>query len=262
MIWGMLAMIAGSLLLIGCKKEEVAETDLTSAEDQSQGELNYDLVFKQVDLAANDNGLKKGAYPIVTIDTSVSPRTMNVYYGETNYLCLDGNYRRGTINVSWTGRYRADGTIISITFDKFYQNDNLVEGTKTVTNVGRNTNGKMVFTIVVNGKITNTAGTSHTWNSNRTRTWIEGEGTPVVTDDIYEITGTTSGVNRNGISYTSTITEKLRVDLGCEWRITSGVIEITPSGKSMRKVDFGNGACDKIITVTVNGKTKTFERRK
>jgi hypothetical protein len=259
---GVLAMCFTSLLFFGCKKEKEIETDLTSAEDQSQGEITYDLIFKQVDLAAGENGLKKGSFPIVTIDSLSVPNSMRIYYGETNFLCLDGNFRRGTIMVNWTGKYRQTGTTINIGFDKYLQNNNLIEGTKTVVNAGRNTDGNLEFSILVNGKITNSSGMTHTWNSTRKRVWMQGEETLLLTDDIYEITGKTSGFNRNGLAYTSNISEKLKVELGCEWRITSGKIEITPEGKSMRVLDFGAGTCDKTVSVTINGKTKTFERRK
>lgn len=258
-----LAVIAGSLMFAGCKKSESEDTDITSAEDQSQAEMVYDQVFKQVDEASNDQGLKK-TYPIVTIDTVASPRSMTIDYGTINFLCKDGNYRRGKILVNWTGKYREKNTVINISFDNFFQNDNQVEGTKTVTNMGRNSNGQMTFTIVVDGKITlASSGGVITWTSNRTRTWISGENTPLISsDDIYEISGSNTGINRKGNAYTATITKNLRVDLGCLWRITSGTIDITPSGKPTRTVDFGNGACDRIITVTVNGKTRTFQRNK
>lgn len=262
MKWGALAIIAGSLVIFGCKKDKETETDLSSAEDQTQAEMVYDQVFKQVDESANTMGLKKGGYPIIMIDTTASPRTMRIYYGDTNYLCLDGNYRRGSILVSWTGRYRDQGTLISIGFENFYQNDNKVSGTKTILNNGRNSSGYLNYTITVNGQIIRSDGGVHTWTSNRTRTWVAGESTLSPNDDIYEISGSASGKNRNGVSYTSTITTNLRVDLSCQWRIVSGVIEITPEGKSLRKVDFGSGACDRLVTVTVNGKTRTFERRK
>lgn len=259
---GMMAVIAIALMMTSCKKNTELDTDLTSAEDQSNGEMVYDLVYKQVDDAASDQGVKKGGYPIITIDTVANPRTMTVYYGDVNYLCKDGNYRRGTIMVSWTGKYRNSGTIINISFDKFYQNDYHVEGTKSITNGGRNASGNLFFTIVVDGKVTGPDGLAHTWKSNRTRTWIAGELTQNPLDDVYEISGNTSGVNRKGVGYNANITKNLRVELGCEWRITSGVIEITPEGKAVRTVDFGNGACDRLVTVTINGKSRTFERRK
>ncbi len=261
--WGVLAMVVSSLLFVGCKKDkEKADVDLVSAEDQSQGEMVYDQVFKQVDLAANDQGLKKGGYPIIMIDTNSSPRNMVIDYGIVNYLCTDGNYRRGIIMVSWTGKYREQNTVISISFNNFYQNNNQVEGLKNLTNMGRNENGKLKFSITVSGKITNTDGQTHQWNSNRTRIWLEGEATPLVSDDIYEISGNTSGVNRNGLIYTALITSNLLVDLGCEYRITRGIIELTPEGKAKRTIDFGSGNCDKLINVTINGKTTTIERRK
>ena len=47
--WGILAMVVGSLLFVGCKKnKEEPDADLVSAEDQSQGEMVYDQVFKVV----------------------------------------------------------------------------------------------------------------------------------------------------------------------------------------------------------------------
>ena len=262
LMWGTMALMAVSLLFTSCKRTSDTDTDTSSAEDQSQGEMIYDQVYKQVDESANTKGLQKGGYPVITVDSLVTPKTMRIYYGDSNYLCNDGSYRRGTILVSWTGRYRAQGTVISIGFSDFYQNDNKVEGTKTVTNNGRNAAGLLNFSIVVNGKITCADGRTHTWNSNRTRTWISGETTLISSDDVYEISGNTNGVNRNGLSYNATITKNLKVDLSCEWRITSGIIEITPEGKSMRTIDFGNGACDRLITVSMNGKSKTIERRK
>ncbi|MDZ4668658.1 MAG: hypothetical protein SGJ00_12360 [bacterium] len=261
-IWVLTLCLFSTLLFSSCKKNKELDTDITSAEDQSEGELVYDQIFKQVDQAAGDEGLKKGAYPIITKDTFANPKTMRINYGTSNYLCLDGNYRRGLILVSWTGRYRDAGTAIQVGFDGFYQNNNLVEGTKSITNNGPNALGELSYTIVVNGKITNPSLQSHSWNSNRTRTWVAGQNTLTALDDVYEITGTTSGTNRNGINYAAQITTKLRVELACDWRIVSGVIEVTPEGKNLRKIDFGNGACNGLVTVSVNGRTKTFSRKK
>ncbi|MFN4082524.1 MAG: hypothetical protein ACK4K9_02730 [Bacteroidia bacterium] len=255
-----------SLLTIAftsCKKNEDAkDNELATSEDMALSENVYDQVFKEVDGNATDAGLKKG-YPIITIDTLANPKSMTINYGDTNFLCRDGNYRRGKILVSWTGRYRDNGTIITTTFDGFYQNDFKVEGTKTVTNIGRNNEGFLVFNISVQGKITNTENQSITWNSTRTRTWIAGENTPRLwTDDKYLIEGSTNGVNRNGFTFTSVITKPLTIDLGCQWRIVSGTVELTPQGKPTRTIDYGNGACDRLATVTVNGRTFNITMRR
>lgn len=256
-------MVALGLSFSACKKNSNTEdSDLVSSEDQSQGETHYDQVFKEVDGASSDAGMKKGGYPIVTIDSTTSPRTMSINYGTVNFSCKDGNYRRGMILVNWNGKYRSEGTVINISFSDFYQNDNHIEGSKSISNNGRNAKDQLSFTIVVNGKVTTTTGETHTWNSNRTRTWIAGEATKEWNDDKYEITGTTNGVNRKGLTYNANITKALMVDLSCQYRFVSGIIELTPEGKSKRVIDFGNGACDNQVTVTMNGKSHIITKKR
>ena len=77
-------------------------------------------------------------------------------------------------------------------------------------------------------------------------------------DDIYSIGGTTTGKNREGRNYTTTITNNLVKKSNCKW-ITSGTLELSPDGFRTRTVDFGNGSCDDDATFTVNGQTISFK---
>lgn len=70
-------------------------------------------------------------------------------------------------------------------------------------------------------------------------------------DDVYEITGSASG-SKNGNSYTMTIIQPLVRALACNW-ISSGKMEIQPSGALLRTIDFGAGTCDDQATVTIAG---------
>jgi hypothetical protein len=255
-------MLLMSITFLSCKKDNEADTDITTVEDQSQGEMTFDLVYSEVNEAAEDLGLKKGGFPIVSVDSSVSPITMTIDYGTSNYLCKDGNLRRGVILVKWTGAYRKPGTKILITFDKFYQNNNLVEGEKSILNNGYTTKGQFSFTIEVSGKITTPSAETFTWKSNRTRYLIDGLNTATRLDDVYEITGSGSGINRKGVSFTSEITKSLKVVISCTYKLVSGIIEVKPENRLLRTIDFGTGLCDELITITVNGKTRTIPRRK
>jgi hypothetical protein len=256
----MIAMLS-ALSFYSCKKDSALDNEMTSSEDMALSEATFDQVFKEVDDNATEAGLKKG-YPIITIDSLSTPKTMNIDYGTTNFLCKDGNYRRGKILVSWTGRYRDVNTIITIGFDNFFQNDNKVEGSKTINNKGRNNLDQLTYEIVVDGKITNTANEVITWKSTRTRTWTKGESTRTWLDDEYTISGEANGINRNGLSFTGKITSPLNIKLSCEWRIVAGVIEFTPEGKATRTIDYGNGSCDRLATVTVKDKTYTITLRR
>ncbi|MCU0422105.1 MAG: hypothetical protein MUC81_04770 [Bacteroidia bacterium] len=255
---GCLFALSASLSIVACKKdkEENLDVETQTAADQSSSEGFFSDIYNQVEEASNSAGLGKSG-PTVIVDSLSTPRTMVIDYG-INTLCNDGKTRAGKIRVSWTGRYRQAGTLITITPDSFYQNGNKIEGVKTVLNNGRNTRGNLNYTVTVsNAKITFIDGRISTWNATRNREWTAGENTLAWNDDVYLITGNANGTARNGISYTSDITNALRVDLSCTHRLTAGTIEIRPTGKLSRTIDYGNGICDQTFTVSIGGRTFT-----
>jgi hypothetical protein len=89
------------------------------------------------------------------------------------------------------------------------------------------------------------------------RTWVEGSSTATPWDDAYEITGGATGINRNGIAYSMSISTPLRAEIGCPW-LVSGVVTITPDENESRVVDFGSGDCNNGFTVTVGDNVYTF----
>lgn len=256
-----LLVLLSLVILSACRKEkEPRDNDLTSALDNRIAEAAFNDMLKQADDAAKDGGLRELMDPCVvelTIDTTSMPRTLLIDFGTVNCTSQDGRQRRGKILVTFTGPYRAPGTVITITPQGYHVDDYLIQGTKTVTNLGLNSNGQTHFSVVVSGTITApNGGWTSTHQAQRVRTWIAGETTQTPWDDEYLITGSGSGVNRNGIAYTLLITQALHVKIGC-WYITAGKLEITPQGKPTRYIDFGNGNCDAGFTVTVNGVTYT-----
>ncbi|MEO8066767.1 MAG: hypothetical protein ABI599_03630 [Flavobacteriales bacterium] len=252
-----------TLSLAACRKDkdEPLNNDYTSALDNSIGEALFNDVLSQSDAAAKDNGLRAsldGCVDTVIIDLNAMPHTMLVSFGNTNCVGTDGRSRRGSILVTFTGAYADQGTVITITPQNYYVNDYKVQGTKTVTNMGPDQNGHTYFNVTVAGSITapDNSWTS-THNANRVRTWLEGEDTGNPYDDVYLITGSGNGVNRNGLAYTLAITQALRIEIGCPY-IVSGKLDIVPQGLAVRSVDFGNGGCDDDLSVTVNGNTYYF----
>jgi hypothetical protein len=190
----------------------------------------------------------------VTIDTTSSTRTITINFGTTNCLCADLRYRRGKVIATWTGRYRDSGTVINVTFDGYYVDDNNIKGTHKTTNLGRNAAGHLVYKVEVAGQIVkaNNGGTI-TWNSTRQREWLTGADTPLNwADDSYSITGSANGTTAAGESYTINITKPLVRKMTCQW-FESGTVDITPSGKATRTLDYGTTGCDANATVTISG---------
>jgi hypothetical protein len=247
--------------LSGCKKED-DDDDTSAASDNALADQAFTDVSSIADEAANGSveSFKTLSHCATVTHDSASagdPDTLTIDFGSVNCTGHDGRMRRGKIVVTYTGRYRDAGSTHTITFDNYFVNDNQVLGTKTVTNEGLNTAGHTYFTIVEDGSIILAdGGGTITRVSNRSREWIEGESTLVLSDDVYLITGSATGVSAQGTNVVATITDALRVELDCRW-ITAGKAEVTPSGRLPRIVDFGAGTCDNQATVTIG--TRTFD---
>lgn len=258
-----------SLIIVSsCRRDRDVDTDTSGARDNALAESSFNEIQTIADQAqAGDLGnyrdmndtIYLGCATIIR-DTLSTPRSITVDFGTVNCECADGKERRGKIVTSYTGSYRDSGTVITHIPVDYFINDNQITGTKTVTNMGKNSDNHTWFDISVSGTIIKAnGGGTITWISDREREWIEGESTGAGywQDDVYLITGSASGTGANGNSFTSVITEALRIELDCE-HITGGEFEFTPSNKPVRTVNFGSGACDNEITVTINGNTYTI----
>ncbi len=277
-------IIVSSLMFNSCRKDKDEDEtyDVSAAGDDALAENVFSDAFAQVkdgmqkaeDTIDGSKGISSimGDTCIITISPCITltiipfdttwPKNLIIDFGTSNCQQYppSGRNRRGKILVHCTGRYRTTGSVITTTFDNYYVDDNKVEGTKTVTNTGRNTDSNLVYSIhIIDAVITkpNNAGTIH-WNSDREREWINGESTILYPwDDEYLITGTQDGVSANGKSYTIVITSPLNVLVGCRW-VRSGTLDLNIQDIPTIAVDYGNGICDPNAVATVNGVSYPF----
>jgi hypothetical protein len=273
-----IAAIALTSTFSSCRKDkmndpEEKDKDTSSAADQSLASTTVNDMTSIADEAgrtysvssfktADTEGILSTSCATVTVDSSAAPaRTITVNFGTSNCLCNDGRYRRGALVFAFTGKYRDSLTVITVTPQSYFVNDNQVTGTKSITNKGHNASNHLVYEINANIQIikANGAGTV-SWQSTRQREWVSGESTMVWSDDVYSITGNASGTNANGHTFTSVITTPLvrNMAIGCRKHFVSGVLEHTPAGKATRYIDYGSGACDDQATVTINGTSYTI----
>ena len=261
----MLVFTGFLLFLNNCKKAEQDDISVI-AKDNAIADKAFADVKSMSDNAANNNSSffiaeteqsMFGSNVVITYDTVNNNKRITIDFGTTNTLCSwDGAYRRGKIIITYTGKYRDPGTIITITFDNYAVDDNEIDNisSKTITNNGRNTSGKLTYTVQVTSKILTYDKRTVTWTSTRTNEWIAGENTIFNwQDDEYLITGNASGISGSGNPWTISVTKALHVKLNCRW-ITEGTVDILPSGKLNIVLDYGNGNCDHLATATYNGK--------
>lgn len=251
-------IIFSVIMVTACHKDQeivIFDPDSTSAGDNALAEDVFNDLLYQVDKAAFDNGLRELCDPTVTFDTTSTPRTMILDFGTENCTTSDGRLRRGRIEVVFNGPYGDVGTTIVIGPVNYFVNNNQVEGTITRSNWGPDENGDRRFQVNLFGYL---FAPDLSWrishSEQRIRTWIAGDDTPDLSDDVHSITGSGSGVNRNGVSFSVLISSALRVALNCPF-ITQGTLQIFPGDRPVRTIDFGDGSCDANFTVSVNGQT-------
>lgn len=191
-------------------------------------------------------------------------QTITIDFGDG---CEDprGRVRAGIINISYTGRRFQPGSVITTTFDNFSVDGIKVEGTRTVTNITEIVDNHLSspkFSITLDGgKLTWPDGTFATRNIDRVRTWIRALN-PI--DDENHVDGTANGINKEGVEYSMMITESLVFKRRCRFEGSrvfipvSGIKEVNRGGQ-IYVVDFGNGTCDNIISVTHDGNTVVID---
>ncbi|MBO9201632.1 MULTISPECIES: hypothetical protein [Niastella] len=262
-----LGLVACCLVLsfIACKKTaKDAATDVTAAQDNTMAETNYNDANNMVDLAAatgvsfsfrtetgsNTARIEEVLGTCATVSVDTVARKITIDFGATDCTGPDLRKRRGKVIATWTGSYRTPGTVINITFDNYFVNNNQIMGTHKTTNMGL-VNGNLVYKIEVDGSIKKPIGGTITWKSTRERAWTAGMNTPSnPLDDEYSITGTASGTTVLGTSYSINITQPLVRKMSCYF-FESGKIELTPTGGSTMTLDYGNTGCDAKATVSV-----------
>ncbi|MBU6342221.1 MAG: hypothetical protein KGS48_12065 [Bacteroidetes bacterium] len=187
------------------------------------------------------------------------PNTITLDYSSAG--CTKNGYTyKGKIVITQTNPMNVTGASRSFTFDNFYFENVKFEGSKTVTNAGLNAANQPFFTVSVNETLLYPGGAQATYSSTRTRTLVEGASTTARIDDVWNISGSASGTNRNGVSYTLNITSPLVKKVACPW-ISAGVLQFIANGKT-RSLDFGDGTCDKDATLTLaDGTTKSVKIR-
>lgn len=277
---------ASLFILFGCREDEKLkpELEIESLNNESQAQAEFDDLLSVVEDAMEPKDSVMGArtesvLSCGTITINTVAKTISIDFGTTGAICNDGRSRKGVVNISYTGRYRDSATVITTTLSNYEvkpiasQNFVKVEGTKIVTNQGKNAQGKITFKVEVqNGKLTFSDNTNIAFTSTRTRIWDKGSETTyqntgsvllALQDDEYLISGNTNGTSRSGQSFNSQM-NNLRIKLGCwlgapvgqRFRYpVSGTKSVT-TGSGTRTLDFGTGNCDAAVTYTgINGNT-------
>lgn len=200
---------------------------------------------------------------VLTNDTWV--RTID--FGTQGCALPNGNVLKGKIIISFSKNFTAPMRTISYKLEGFYHNAKLIEGSKTITQELKTSDlladKHPVTTHSIDMKVTFPDGKMCTRVGTRVREMVQGFATITNWEDnVFKIWGSHTTTFPNGSVTTSTIKTPLMHKMSCKMPFpVSGVVEITKNADKAT-LDYGNGDCDKMATMTINGVSKQIELRK
>ncbi|MDP5168883.1 MAG: hypothetical protein NWR72_01455 [Bacteroidia bacterium] len=251
----------------------IAEDEIDLAITEATTEATYDEVddLAMEAMERTDNTLTARTWatedmltggPCVTITHDSVAKTILVDFG-TGCVGPDGKTRSGAMLITYTKRLFHPGASMSVALQNYVVDSLAIEGTRSITNLAPNYQSNIILEKkLVGGKITWPDGTFATRDFVRTSTWVRAAN-PVA--DEFHVDGTADAVRRNGSTYRAEVVDTLIWKRRClrqGIRIPAeGTTLIQRSGKPDLSIDFGNGVCDYLITITINNKSKTVDVR-
>lgn len=259
-----IALSAAAFFFSSCKKETLQDAvdNLVTGQDLSTAQTIMEN--DEDEIVGDEIGFRGGACVVKTFSAAagVYPQTITLDFG-AGCEGKNGHIRKGKLIVNVSADPKSNGAIIVVNPSDFYVDDIKVEGTRTWTNLGYDANNnKSLSRKVVGGKLTFPSGKTATFESTEFIVQTAGGSTKLnKTDDVYEISGSRTGINRNGKAFTATVGKPLIKNGSCQY-IVSGTINISKDGAS-RSLDYGNGDCDSegILTLS-NGTTRTVQLKR
>lgn len=269
------------LIFTACEEQEdhplqdgIDQEDVESMSSEEELQTTYDevdLISVEANEALDDDGTLGGREQMDPTDRLTrcadvthdkEAMTITIDFGD-GCEGPDGKVRSGIIFITYTGRLFIPGSVWTITFRDYTVNRKQIEGTKTITNVSGSISDHVSFhKLLAGGKITWPDGTFATREVDKTFTWIRANN-PLM-DEIH-VEGEASGMNRRGVSYQVTIISKIIWKRACRLR---GVCIPVQGLKLIERrehpdvlVDFGDGECDTLVTITKNGESRVVEKQ-
>jgi hypothetical protein len=277
------ALAASVLGLFSCKEEEERLTMQDTADITE--EALTDAYFQDLDDMAGvaiespteteySSGRTSGSITIqdqrmgcdgviVTIDPDAAstiehPKgVLTIDFGTSGCSDAKLNVRKGKLIFTYDGKRFMPGSTVVTTTENYFINDIKLEGTRTLTNLQTSTSDAPRFNVLLaNGKATFPNQLSVTRESNITWQWNR-EANPLNDNLQIESTSTASGTTRSGRQYSVMLLEDLVYKRHCGVAV-QGVKKYTIDGSKEITINFGDGSCDRALTITVNGVTRNI----
>jgi len=279
------ASLASFAFFMSCSSEETTESQAVSKTISTDDTLINSEIDASVDdvstivedqFSVQQFAALKTSAPVksilpdcatVTTVAETDSYTKTIDFGTLGCAMPNGNILKGKISINFLKNTSSPSRTISYTLVNFYHNDKLIEGSKTITHELKSTDLLAVVhpvtTHLIDVKVTLSDGKIYTRTGTHVREMTEGFATfGNWEDNVFLISGNHVTTFPTGAKFTNTIITPLQVKAVCRKPIpVSGTVEINKNG-GLATLDYGNGNCDNLATITVDGVSKEIELKR
>jgi hypothetical protein len=275
---GILSLMVLVLTFTSCSNnDEVAETeDVTQStlEVQRSAEIDQidcvlgDIVidaYEAQESTAERNGVATNSSDdtfyakdipdcvTITVVAQQNYREVTLDFG-TEGCVVNGHLIQGQIVFDYTRNPEAQQIMVNYNLIDFYFDAKNIIASRSILKELSNDNGNPQFTHDLSITVIWPNGVQASREGTRIREWVEGFGSGVFSDNVFEITGDWTATFVNGNTHTFEVITPLRREVICAYFVSGSFdVQRTNFGGVF---DFGEGECDNQATFTFNNGTE------
>ena len=185
----------------------------------------------------------------ITVVAQQNYRQVTLDFGSEGCI-VHGHLIKGQIVFDYTRNPEAQQIMINYNLVDFYFDAKNIIGSRSILKELSNENGNPQFTHNLSVTVIWPNGVQASREGTRIREWVEGFGSGIFSDNVFEITGDWSATFVNGNTHTYEVLIPLRREVICDYFVSGSFdVQRTNFGGVF---DFGNGDCDNQATFTFN----------
>lgn len=189
----------------------------------------------------------------ITVVAQQDFRAVTVDFGTMGCL-VRGHVLKGQIEFSYTRDTDAQEILITYDLVDFYYDDKNVLGSRTILRELENENGNPQFKHNLDLTVIWPNGLQVSRSGAKIREWVEGFGSGIFSDNVFEVSGNWTTAFVNGNSHTYEVIIPLRREVICTYFVSGTVnIQRTNFGGTF---NYGDGNCDNQALFTFNNGTE------
>ena len=240
------------------EEQEVTEVMQSSEMDVVSASLeDFIIEIYEDQEGAESKGIisSKASFPdcvTITLVMQQNFRELTVDFGDEGCV-IRGHLYEGQIVITYERNPQEHQVFLGYVLHDFYFDTKNVIGSNSILKEHSNDNGNPQFTHTVDLTVVWPNGMQASREGQIIREWIEGFGSGVFNDNVFEITGYWNAAFVNGGAHSYEIDLPLRREVTCYYFVSGSIdVERTFFGGTL---DYGEGTCDNLATFTFTNGT-------